>query len=143
MVSVFDVAQYIIHQCGTLTAMKLQKLCYYAQAWSLVWDERPLFKEEIQAWANGPVIPDLYARHRGNYTISPDLIAGNKDILDAEQRETVDKVISFYGKYNPQQLSDLTHLEDPWRMARHGVADGQRGSQVISYESMAEYYSQL
>ncbi|WP_307850044.1 MULTISPECIES: type II toxin-antitoxin system antitoxin SocA domain-containing protein [unclassified Saccharopolyspora] len=42
-----------------MTAMKLQKLVYYSQAWHLVWDERPLFDEPVQAWANGPVVPDL------------------------------------------------------------------------------------
>ena len=31
--------------------MKLQKLVYYSQAWSLIWDEKPLFEEEIEAWA--------------------------------------------------------------------------------------------
>ena len=43
MASVFDVAAYILHRAGTMTAMKLQKLVFYSQAWSLVWDEKPLF----------------------------------------------------------------------------------------------------
>ncbi len=48
--SVFDVARYILHVKGQMSTMKLQKLCYYAQAWSLVWDDRPLFNEEFRAW---------------------------------------------------------------------------------------------
>ncbi len=56
-VSVESVAAYILSQHGKLSAMKLQKLVYYCQAWSLVWDEAPLFQEQIQAWANGPVVP--------------------------------------------------------------------------------------
>jgi len=55
--TVIDVSRYILERMGEMTAMKLQKLCYYAQAWSLVWDERPLFDERIEAWANGPVCP--------------------------------------------------------------------------------------
>ena len=51
--SVFDVAQYILETCGTMSAMKLQKLVYYSQAWSLVWNDKPLFYEEIEAWAGG------------------------------------------------------------------------------------------
>ena len=31
-----DVAQYILEKLGAMPAMKLQKLCYYSQAWSLV-----------------------------------------------------------------------------------------------------------
>lgn len=41
MATVFDVAQYILEIKGTLAAVKLQKLVYYCQAWSLVWDEVP------------------------------------------------------------------------------------------------------
>jgi uncharacterized phage-associated protein len=40
MVNVFDVAAYILKKRGRMTALKLQKLVYYSQAWSLVWDER-------------------------------------------------------------------------------------------------------
>ena len=40
--TVFDAAAYILEQSGEMTAMKLQKLVYYSQSWSLVWDEEPL-----------------------------------------------------------------------------------------------------
>jgi uncharacterized phage-associated protein len=60
-----DVADYILKHLGSMTAMKLEKLVYYSQVWSLVWTERELFRERIEAWANGPVIPSLYRLHRG------------------------------------------------------------------------------
>ncbi|CUP62134.1 Uncharacterized phage-associated protein [Anaerostipes hadrus] len=43
MANVFDAAKYILERLGEMSTMKLQKLCYYAQAWSLVWDDVPLF----------------------------------------------------------------------------------------------------
>ena len=42
MASVFDVAAYILQKQGFLTTWKLQKLVYYGQAWSLVWDDDAL-----------------------------------------------------------------------------------------------------
>ena len=48
MANVFDVAQYILKKSGTLTTMKLQKLLYYSQAWSLAWDGVPLFKRSLK-----------------------------------------------------------------------------------------------
>lgn len=69
MADVFDVAAYILNKQGRMTTMKLQKLCYYAQAWHLVWAEKPLFDEPIQAWANGPVCPELYQAHKGKFDI--------------------------------------------------------------------------
>jgi uncharacterized phage-associated protein len=43
---------------------------YYAQAWHIVWEEEPLFADDFQAWANGPVIPALYAAHRGMFQVT-------------------------------------------------------------------------
>lgn len=57
MATALDIAKYILDRRGPMTAMKLQKLVYYARAWSLVWDEKPLFRSRIEAWANGPVSP--------------------------------------------------------------------------------------
>lgn len=69
MATVFDVAKYILEKQGQMTTMKLQKLVYYSLAWSLVWDEKPLFTETVKAWANGPVVPDLYGKHKGMYYV--------------------------------------------------------------------------
>lgn len=49
MATVHDVAAYILAKHGPMTAMKLEKLVYYSQAWSLVWDDKPLFRSKIEA----------------------------------------------------------------------------------------------
>jgi uncharacterized phage-associated protein len=141
MPSVHDVAAYILKQRGTMTAMKLQKLVYYSQAWSLVWDEEPLFPERIEAWANGPVVYELYERHRGCFKVSE--WNGDPDALGDEQKKTVDSVLKFYGKMPSQELSNLTHQEDPWKNARKGMGTYTRGNSEITLSSMAEYYSSL
>lgn len=141
--SVFDVAAYILRARAPITAMKLQKLVYYSQAWSLVWDERPLFEERIEAWANGPVCPPLYSRHRGQFMLSEGAIEGDPGSLDVDARDTVDAVLKFYGDKSAQWLSDLTHREAPWIDARSGVSLGERGEGVISHAAMAEYYEGL
>lgn len=142
MATVHDVAAYILTKRGSMTAMKLQKLVYYSQAWSLVWDEKPIFSEQIEAWINGPVVRELYEAFRGQFRVSEDPY-GNPDELDSEQRDTVKAVVHFYGKMSSQDLSDLTHREPPWRDARRGLDPGDRGSRVISHAAMAEYYGSL
>jgi uncharacterized phage-associated protein len=139
---VFDVASYILKEMGEMTTMKLHKLLYYCQAWSLVWDEAPLFNDQIEAWANGPVIRSLFDFHRGKYTIST-LNVGNPDLLSPKQKETVNSVLTFYGDKSAQYLIELTHLEAPWREARQGLAPTERGNNVINHTMMAEYYSSL
>jgi uncharacterized phage-associated protein len=142
MASVHDVAAYILKRCGKMTAMKLQKLVYYCQAWSLVWDEQPMFRAPIQAWANGPVVPVLYEEHRGQFTVTT-WPKGDPKKLGKDAQETVDAVLDYYGKRTAQWLSDLTHAEDPWRNARKGIPDGERGSREITHAALDEYYSGL
>lgn len=145
MANVFEVAKYILEKHGEMTAMKLQKLVYYSQAWHAVWEEMPLFENEIQAWINGPVVPDLYELHRGQFIVSPTDIpfsSQTNNISDVE-KENIDKVLTFYGNKSSQWLSDLTHSEEPWIEARKGLVPNQRGSRVITLSSMAEYYESL
>ena len=140
--SAHDVAAYILKKTGPISAMKLQKLVYYSQAWSLVWDEAPLFRERIEAWANGPVVKELYDVHRGQFEVSK-WPQGDRHALCDEQRETVDAVLGYYGDKTAQWLSDLTHREKPWRDARKGLDDGERGNCPITLAAMAEYYSSI
>jgi uncharacterized phage-associated protein len=143
MPSVFDVVQYILQTRGLMTAMKLQKLVYYCQAWSLVWDERPMFPERIEAWANGPVVPALFDCHRRLFQVNPGNFPGDPSNLDQVASETIDAVLSYYGDKTSQWLIDLTHNEDPWKDARKGLPQGVRGHQEISLASMADYYSSI
>lgn len=142
IVSANDVAAEILDILPSVTAMKLQKLLYYCQAWSLVWDEAPLFSEKIEAWVNGPIVPPIYQLHKGLFEISG-WKHGNKENLQEFQKETIQAVIKYYGDKSGQWLSDLTHLEDPWRNARKGLADSERGNKEISHASLAEYYGSL
>lgn len=133
-----DVAAYILKRHGPMSTMKLQKLAYYAQAWSLVWDEVPLFDAEIQAWINGPVIYELYRQHRGRFTV--DSWKGDPDKLTLAERETVDAVLKAYTRFSGQQLGEMAHREGPWREARGDAAPTDRSNAPISPESMQEYY---
>ncbi|MCC6748835.1 MAG: DUF4065 domain-containing protein [Deltaproteobacteria bacterium] len=142
MVTALDVAAFILKTCGKMTAMKLQKLVYYSQAWHLVWEEKPLFKDPIEAWANGPVVPKLYNAHRGEFEVS-EIPGGDAARLSAKQQASVEAVCKYYGKWTSQQLSDLTHQEAPWRDARTGIPDGERGHGEVSPAALAEYYGGL
>ena len=144
MALLLDVAKYITEKTGDLSAMKLQKLMYYSQAWHLVWREEPLFDEDFQAWANGPVLPSLYAKHTGLFKVGAALFPeANSANLTTIQRATIDKVLTFYGDKSAQWLSNLTHLENPWLQARGDLPVGSRSTTVISKAAMAEYYEAL
>ncbi len=143
MASVYDVAKYILHQQGRMSTMKLQKLCYYAQAWSLVWDD-PLFDEDFQAWTNGPVCSELFYATQGKYSVEEDdEPSGDIDHLSENQKDTINRVLEHYGKMDAGQLSQMTHTEDPWKEARKGLPAGVGCDTPITKESMAMYYGGL
>jgi uncharacterized phage-associated protein len=145
MNSVLQIAKFITAQLGTVTTMKLQKLVYYCQAWSLAWEDEPLFPEDFEAWANGPVCPVLYNEHRGLFrvNISEFLTKVDDPDFSPETLETMDITIAHYSKFTPQELSDITHGELPWIEARRGFAPGEPGNVIITKESMRDYYGGL
>ena len=130
MASVFDAAKYILEKMNTISAWKLQKLCYYAQAWAL-------------AWANGPVCPVLFHAHQGKYQIRVGDIKGNSDELNSDQKDTIDRVLAHYGAWDPYELREQTHGEKPWREARGDLPEGASSTAPISKASMGEYYGSL
>lgn len=144
MATIFDVAKYITERTGEVSAMKLQKLMFYAQAWNLVWEEEALFADDFEAWANGPVLPTLYARHRGLFKVDSSLFPeadGNN--LSPTARENIDKVLGFYGNKTAQWLSNLTHQENPWLDARGDLPVGEASNAAIPQSAIHEYYSSL
>ena len=145
MATVFDVASYILDKKGSMTTMKLQKLCYYSQAWNLVWDEVPLFNEDFEAWANGPVCKKLFDAHKGFFKLDSGFFAkyGSSDKLSPQEKKTIDEVLDYYGDWEPQELSGLTHRENPWLDARKNVPFGDNCNEIISKEAMQQYYSGL
>lgn len=146
MANVFDVALYILTSRGQMSTMKLQKLCYYSQAWSLVWDDKPLFDEDFEAWANGPVCRALYELRRGEFSVCAEQIPSNSlssEGLTESQKGNINEVLDYYGDKDAQWLSTLTHMEEPWQAARIGVPPGVRSSNIITKESMAMYYGGL
>ena len=144
MASAIDVATYIVQQKQPVTHMKLQKLVYYSQAWTLVWEEAPLFSEPIEAWVNGPVVPVLFAKLQGKFQVLPtDLPPDAGQNLTETEKANIQKILGFYGEKDPQWLSDLTHMEKPWVDARIGLAPNERGNREITLASMADYYGSL
>ena len=147
MANIFDVAKYILSETGEMSTMKLQKLCYYCQAWHLVWKGIPLFKNDFQAWANGPVCDELFKIHKGKFTISDNDI--NEKLLEnnlsEENISLINVVKEFYGKYTGAWLSELSHKELPWKKTREDnhASVGKRCKAVIDKKLIQDYYSSL
>lgn len=140
-----DVAAYILQRHGRMTSMKLQKLCFFSYGYHWAWEERALFPEKFEAWANGPVSPVLYACHRGRLHLDPGQIPGNPAALDEGEAESVDLVLEGLGKYTAHQLSAMTHRDGPWVTARVRARVGpmERSTEQLDDEEISEFFEAL
>ena len=137
------VAAYILDKQEPISAMKLHKLLYYCQAWHLVWDAEKLFDNRIEAWRDGPVVPDIYQDHRGMYRINKKLMLdrwSQLEELEDHQAASIDAVLHLYGDMPAWKLRERTHVEGPWLEARGDLAPDERGDTEISTQAMYEYY---
>lgn len=124
----------------SITHLKLQKLLYYAQAWSLVLLGEPMFEDEIQAWTHGPVVPNVYNIYSGN---------GYKEISKPDKcpnicpkyEEVLEEVMKTYGIFQAKYLETLTHSEEPWQEARGDLPLEARCDKPISLDTMKKYYT--
>lgn len=140
MPSSLDVANYFLAMEGDegeITNLKLQKLVYYAQGFSLALLEEPLFNERIEAWMHGPVVASLYHRfsHLGSQSIPPPK-RFDDSVFNRNQRRLLNDVYSVYGQYSAWKLRQLTHEEDPWR---DNYEEGEF-SRVIPQREMKDYF---
>lgn len=143
-----DVANFFLNRFqfdegSSITHLKLQKLCYYAQAWHLAFENRPLMKDtEFQAWVHGPVNADLYNLYKGYQWQSIDpVIEFDRSNFSDENLELLEEVWRTYGKYDGRYLEELTHQEEPWIEAREGFTPSERCEVVISDDTMKRFYS--
>jgi len=141
MATIFDVAKYILKNLEETTNGKLHKLCYYSQAWTLAWGEPALFDEDFQAWASGPVCPELYNNNVKEFSIRyDDLQIGDETALSKAAIENIDMVIKDYGETEPYDLFEESTREDPWKIARNGLHCETPCETVITKDSMRKYY---
>lgn len=140
-----DVANFFIDltcskEEGYITNLKVNKLLYFAQAWSYVRNNRPLFDENIEAWQYGPVVPSVYStfKHYGRNNIAE---VSEKLALDSFSEDELQLLIDIqreYGKYTASTLVDLTHEKgSPWEQ----IYNGDHNHKVISPNSMKAYFS--
>ena len=140
MENVHDIADWFLSK-ESMTHKKVQKLCYYAQAWyCALYDGSPLFADEIQAWVQGPVVASLYpsfADYRWNEIPQIDSAPSN---LSPEAEKVLDAVYDTYGALTGDQLESLTHSEEPWKIARGYLKPWETCQTPISCESMRSFY---
>lgn len=140
---VLDIASIFVQLANSLPNhhidnLKLNKLCYYAQGWHLARLHEPLFREEIQAWEYGPLIPEVYYTYRvcGGDPIKEPATEFDEDNLTREDASLITDVYIRYGKYTSAALIDLTHQPgSPWKQVYE-----PRKNKIIGVDLIRDYF---
>lgn len=130
-----DIARYIINKCHNegylISNLKLQKLLYFTQGFSLALNKNPIFSDEIEAWDFGPVVPAVYREYKmyGANEIPKitsyfdvdydsdtflDEIIVSEDIFTQKERMIMNSVVDKFGKLSANALVSVTHKQSPW-----------------------------
>ena len=141
MYTVIDVAKYIILFCKehgySISNLKLQKLLYFVQAQFLLIRNQPAFKETIEAWDFGPVVPVAYQFFKfwGNAEI-PSLVAeGAKEKILESDQAVMNEILEECAPYPASRLVEITHRPTPWREAYQ-----KNRNNIITQMSIEEYF---
>lgn len=141
MENIFDVADYFLTK-ESMQHKKLQKLCYYAQAWYLANYNYPLVPNRFEAWAHGPVSPDLYRKYHDQGWEDISRIRKVICFSDCNIKTFLDRIYMTYGHYTADELEKLTHSEKPWLNARGNLPFGAYSRNPIALRDMRDYYGE-
>ncbi|MFA7243517.1 MAG: type II toxin-antitoxin system antitoxin SocA domain-containing protein [Sulfuricellaceae bacterium] len=138
MITAIEAANYFLSKQDSdepdISNLKLLKLVYYGQAWSLAFRSRPLFAEQLEAWQHGPVAPSVYQKFKSNGGQAIAKPETQPELPEAD-RELLDMVYAEYAQYSAWHLRQLTHSEPPWKDA-HAVFEGAE----ISMDSISRFF---
>lgn len=127
-----------------LTPMQLQKLLYYIQGWSLAETGSPVFKEDLRAWRDGPVVKEVYQTYRDLGKMPIINVPSSPPELSPSARSLIENVWNRYKEFSAYKLSDLTHEEMPWKKARAGLARSEPSDIKIPLRDLEdEFKSQV
>ncbi len=124
-----------------LTPLQIIKLTYLCQAWMLAMFDREMFRQEIQAWEHGPVIPDVYhsVKRYGAKPVKRRIGYVSPENFDNEEMHILNEVYDAYGHWTGFQLSAHTHQPGtPWYETKRKQPLGR--SEVIPRDVIQEHY---
>lgn len=138
MLSVFSAAVCLLEHTQKTSPAKLQALLYYCQAWSLVYNNEPMFPDIIKAKESGPIIPAVLYETKGHSTIDAhDLYKKGIGKPDYDDLKIIHFVINNYNHMDSIYLIDQIKKEEPYQSARLISNDSE-----ISKNMMLSFYSQ-
>nr|VZR97809.1 hypothetical protein MF5295_00491 [Mycoplasma feriruminatoris] len=128
----------------SMTPKKLQKLTYYAEAWSYALFGNGILKDtSFQAWIHRPVSPELFEDYKDYGWNKIPQKTFNDEIFDEDVLNLLGSVWHTYGDRGGFELECLSHSEEPWIKARNSLPEFERSTKLIDPEDMKRFYKSI
>lgn len=124
-----------------ITHLKVQKLLYFSEAWCQVLLDQELFIENIEAWAHGPVVREVFFQF-SDAGWNPLSVTGDIIEFDSNVKDLLFQILATYGNESAKTLEALTHQDQPWKDARGQLAPEAKCTNIIAKQSIKKYYAE-
>lgn len=138
-----DVADFIVKYSNekgfSINNIKLQKILYFIQAGFLVRYDHPCFRDDIEAWNFGPVVPIVYYAYLpyGGENISYYGNQSNKITKIAnEHKALIGQVVNACQRYSSMELIDITCHQKPYIEVYNSYS-----TTAIKLDTLKKYFS--
>ena len=140
-----QIANYIVTHMGEVTPLALEKLLSFSNGVNYAVNGEQLIFEDNQAWAHGPVYPQMYNKYKkfGYKPIDDGIYSTHGCVLSKltdSEISVIDLVINTFGLFSPKTLENISHSQEPWREKRIGYKDDEAGQEVIDQDSIKAFY---
>lgn len=143
---VYQVALYVISKYEDTTNMALQKILYFLNGFSSKFLDDYLFNDLAQAWIHGPVYKDVYdslSYYKSDFIEAKDLLGDYKFDLTDLEKEYIDNVASLFACFSGSCLRNMSHLTNPWIIAREGLEEEEYSDRIIDQRDIKKYFEDI
>jgi uncharacterized phage-associated protein len=137
-----------------LTTMTLLKVLYFAHAWHLAKEARPLIGQPFEAWEHGPVNRVVYDQFKSfgknpintravSFDLRQTTFLPTPYIFDANTEKFLSDIFDYYSQFHAYELSDLTHEKgSPWDVVWSAAANRAVPGMYIPNDRIASWFKQ-
>lgn len=135
----------ILDKLEDVSPLALEKIIYYIQNLYMLKYKKPLFKENCEAWAHGPVYKNVYEAFK-TFKYNPieddrfQILKYYDKNLNSDVSEIIELAINTFGMYSAKALEKITHNEDPWKNTYNESASLLGLDQTMKLEDMNKYF---
>lgn len=142
MYRALDVAQYVIayesSKNRTVSNLRLQKLLYFIQCVFFAVQNKACFSDELEAWAYGPVVPEVYRKYKVyGSTFIPETV-NNKSAFLSQDISLINNMLDACASRSTSGLVEISHKQAPWKNV---YIEGMNN--IITKASIAQYVKGL